>query len=145
MRAVIQRVTQASVSSQEKTVGKISTGLVVLVAIHKKDTENTIKKMVEKIIRLRIFEDDDGKMNYSSLDIQAEILLVSQFTLYGDCRKGNRPSFIMAALPEKAKNYYEKLLVEFKKTGLKIETGIFRTAMQINLTNNGPTTIILEI
>lgn len=145
MRAVIQRVTQASVSSQGKTVGKISAGLVVLVAIHKKDTENTIKKMVEKIIKLRIFEDDDGKMNYSSLDIQAEILLVSQFTLYGDCRKGNRPSFITAALPEKAKYYYEKLLVEFKKTGLKIETGIFRTAMRINLTNDGPTTVILEV
>jgi D-aminoacyl-tRNA deacylase len=144
MRSVIQCVSHASVLVNDETVGQIANGLLVLVAVHINDTESSIIKMAEKIIKLRIFEDENQKMNKSVLDIKGEILLVSQFTLYGDCAKGNRPSFIEAAPPDKAKAYYEKLIKTLEAKNIKVKTGQFQAFMKIDLRNEGPTTIILE-
>ncbi len=145
MKVVIQRVTNAHVTSDNLILGSINHGLVIFVAIHQNDTEFSITKMAEKIINLRIFEDENGKMNQSIIDTKGEILLISQFTLYGDCTKGNRPSFITAADPEKAQKYYEKLITALKEKNLKVATGKFRSYMQVNLINDGPTTLIIEI
>jgi len=144
MRCVIQRVSHASVLVNQVPIGCIKDGLLVLVAIHTNDTEKSITKMAEKIINLRIFEDQNEKMNKSVLDIKGEILLVSQFTLYGDCAKGNRPSFISAAAPDKAKRYYEELIKILESKNIKIQTGQFQSRMKIELVNEGPTTIIIE-
>jgi D-tyrosyl-tRNA(Tyr) deacylase len=144
MRSVIQRVEKASVLVNDKIISRIKNGLLVLVAIQKNDTEKNLMKMADKILHLRIFEDDEQKMNKSILETKGEILLVSQFTLYGDCKKGNRPSFIAAAPPDKAKKYYDDLVKIFQKKNIKLQTGQFQAQMKLELINDGPTTIILE-
>ncbi len=145
MRAVIQKVKKASVESGGKIVGKIKKGFLVLLAIHIDDTEEKIRKMAEKIVKLRIFEDENEKMNKSLKDVNGEILVVSQFTLYGDCKKGNRPSFIESAKPDKALDYYEKFIKYLEKSDLKVEKGKFRNMMEVSLVNDGPTTLIVDL
>lgn len=144
MRAVIQRVSKASVKVDGKVVGKIGKGLLVLIGVGKDDNDKDISYMAEKIVNLRIFEDKNGKMNRSLLDIQGEILIISQFTLYGDCRRGRRPSFTDAASPDKGKEYYEKFVEEVKKYGINVQTGIFQAMMEVELINQGPVTILLD-
>lgn len=143
MRAIIQLVTKAQVSVEDKVVGQIGQGLLVLLAIHKDDQEKDIFPLLEKMVNLRIFKDDQGKMNLSLLDVKGEMLIISQFTLYADCSKGRRPSFFDSALPEKAKPLYEKFIQEAKKVIPKVETGSFGAYMQVSLINDGPITIIL--
>lgn len=145
MRAVIQRVDYSSVKVNNKIVGEIDKGLMVLVGVGPEDDENDIEYMVNKIINLRIFEDSLGKMNLSLKDINGEILIVSQFTLYADCRKGRRPSFASAASPEKGEELYNILVDRFKKTGIKkVQTGIYGAHMHISINNNGPVTLLLD-
>lgn len=144
MRAIVQRVDRADVTVDGKVTGSISKGLLVLVGVTDTDTEKDIQYLADKVTGLRIFEDAEGKMNLSVKDIGGEILSVSQFTLYGDCRKGKRPSFDKAANPEMADAYYEKFNELCRKQGLKVETGIFRAHMLVGLVNNGPVTIILD-
>ena len=144
MKAVVQRVKKAQVKIHSETVGKIKKGLLVFLGVKTGDTEKDVKLLAEKIINLRIFSDKQDKMNLSLLDIKGEILIVSQFTLYGDCSKGRRPNFIHAAPPEIAENLYERFIQEIKKTGLTTQTGQFGAMMDIELINNGPVTLILE-
>lgn len=144
MKAVIQRVKKASVTVDGKVVGSINTGLVVLLGIHENDTINELQWIADKILKLRIFDDSDGKMNISVKDVDGDILLVSQFTLYGDLKKGTRPSYIEAARPEVAIPLYEKMIELLKMDGLRVETGIFGAMMDVELINSGPVTIILE-
>ncbi|MBU1397481.1 MAG: D-tyrosyl-tRNA(Tyr) deacylase [Proteobacteria bacterium] len=144
MRAVVQRVKESSVSVDGKIIGKIGAGLLVLIGIAKKDTISDIDFIADKILNLRIFEDENKKMNMSVLDIGGEILVVSQFTLLGDCRKGRRPSFIDAAEPEKANELYEKFVEKIRGRGVKVKTGIFRAMMDVSLVNDGPVTLIVE-
>ncbi|MDD5290829.1 MAG: D-aminoacyl-tRNA deacylase [Patescibacteria group bacterium] len=144
MRAVIQRAKEAEVKVGGKIIGKISKGLLVLLAIHQDDTEDKIEKLATKIINLRIFADKADKMNLSVKDVKGEILVVSQFTLYGDTSKGNRPSFIESAKPEKAVPYYEKFVEKIKNNGIKTETGEFGAMMEVSLINDGPVTIIID-
>jgi len=144
MRAVIQRVKNAEVKIDGKIVGKIGKGLLVLLAVHQDDTEDKIEKMAAKIINLRIFADEEDKMNLSVKDVGGEILVVSQFTLYGDISKGNRPSFIESAKPDKVVPYYEKFVEKIKTSGLKTATGKFGAMMEVSLTNDGPVTIVVE-
>ena len=144
MRAVIQRVKEAEVKISGKTVGKIGKGLLVLLAVHQDDTEDKIERLATKIINLRIFADKDDKMNLSIKDVGGEILVVSQFTLYGDISKGNRPSFIESAKPDKAVPYYEKFVEKIKVSGLKTATGEFGAMMEVSLINDGPVTIIID-
>lgn len=143
MRAVVQRVRRASVSVAGECVGKIERGLLLLIGIEPSDAQSDIDYIVKKCTQLRIFEDADGKMNLSAGELGYEILLISQFTLFGDARKGNRPSFIAAARPETAIPVYEKLIDAFR-TQLHTETGIFGADMQVELVNNGPVTILLD-
>lgn len=144
MRVVLQRVLNSSVKVEEKVVGKIDQGLLVLVAFTKEDTMDGIKYMVNKIINLRIFDDEEKVMNKSLIDINGSILSVSQFTLYADSKKGNRPSYKKALESNEAKKLYEKFNDEFRKLHVKIETGIFGADMQVSLINDGPVSIILE-
>ena len=144
MRCVIQRVQMASVKVEGEQVGCIASGLLVFIGVGKEDTQTDLSWMVKKIVELRIFEDVDGKMNHSVMEKKGEILLVSQFTLYGDCRKGKRPSFTEAAAPELAEDYYKQAIEQFREQGIKVETGIFGADMQVELVNDGPVTIILE-
>jgi D-tyrosyl-tRNA(Tyr) deacylase len=144
MRAIIQRVQNASVSVNEKVTGQISRGLLVFLGIGENDTNDDIKYIIDKTINLRIFSDSDDKMNLSLRDINGQILLVSQFTLYGDCRKGRRPSFDSAMRPKEAESLYETFIAELKKIGICAETGIFGADMQVSLTNDGPVTIMLD-
>jgi len=144
MRSVVQRVKQASVSVKGETVGKISTGLLVLLAVGQGDGEKEVTWIVDKIVGLRIFEDEAGKMNCSVQDVRGEILMVSQFTLYGDCRSGKRPSFMTAAPPEQAKALFEQIIEATRSRGLKVETGVFQAEMDVALINNGPVTILLD-
>lgn len=144
MRVVLQRVLNSSVKVEEKVVGKIDQGLLVLVAFTKEDTIDEIKYMVNKIINLRIFDDEEKVMNKSLIDIDGSILSVSQFTLYADSKKGNRPSYKKALESNEAKKLYEKFNDEFRKLHVKIETGIFGADMQVSLINDGPVSIILE-
>ena len=144
MRVVLQRVLNSSVKVEEKVVGKIDQGLLVLVAFTKEDTMHEIKYMVNKIINLRIFDDEEKVMNKSLIDINGSILSVSQFTLYADSKKGNRPSYKKALESNEAKKLYEKFNDEFRKLHVKIETGIFGADMQVSLINDGPVSIILE-
>lgn len=144
MRAVVQRVKESSLSVDGKIIGKIGAGLLVLIGIAKKDTISDIDFIADKILNLRIFEDENKKMNRSVLDIGGEILVVSQFTLLGDCRKGRRPSFIDAAEPEKANELYEKFVEKIRGRGVKVKTGIFRAMMDVSLVNDGPVTLIVE-
>ena len=145
MRTVIQRVKKASVTVDENITGEISHGLLLLVGIGEGDMEEDVHWQADKIARLRIFEDDEGKMNRSVKDAEGEILVVPQFTLYGDASKGTRPSFIKAANPEIAEILYQKMITYFKnKTNLTIENGVFGANMDVELINDGPVTIILE-
>ncbi len=145
MRAVIQRVKEASVEVDGKVVGKIGNGILVLLGVGKDDTEEDMKWIADKVVNLRIFQDENGKMNLSLLDIGGEVLVVSQFTLYGDARKGRRPSFTEAAPPEKGKEFYKKFVEYLKeKYNIKVETGEFGTMMDVHLVNWGPVTILLD-
>ncbi|KJS20328.1 MAG: D-tyrosyl-tRNA(Tyr) deacylase [Clostridiaceae bacterium BRH_c20a] len=144
MRAVIQRVKKASVSVEEKIVGKINQGIVVLLGITHDDTEEDAKYLAEKITNLRIFEDENNKLNLSLLDIKGKILSVSQFTLYGDCRKGRRPSFTEAAYPKLAEELYNKFNQYLEGLNIEVEKGVFQAYMQVEIINDGPVTILLE-
>lgn len=145
MKLVIQRVTSSSLYIEGSLISQIKQGLVVFIGISKSDSENVIDKLVKKLLNLRVFEDEYSKMNYSILDIQGEILLVSQFTLYADTRKGNRPSFINAADPNNAEPLYNKFLEKLHIVlGDNLKTGRFGANMQIELVNDGPVTIIVE-
>ena len=144
MRAVIQRVKQASVTVDNRIVGKIQQGILVLLAVAQNDTLEEAKFLARKISELRIFEDEHDKMNLSVLDVKGSLLVVSQFTLYGDCRKGRRPSFDQSADPQTAEELYEQFVELVKQTGLNVETGQFRARMDVALVNDGPVTFILE-
>ncbi len=144
MKIVVQRVTSSSVEVKNKIVGKINKGLMVLVGFTENDNIDTIKYMVNKILNLRIFDDENQVMNLSVKDINGEILSISQFTLYGDARKGNRPSYINALKGEEATKLYDIFNEELRKSNLKIETGIFGEDMKVSLINDGPITIIIE-
>lgn len=144
MRCVIQRVTEASVTTGGEVVGKIGKGLMVLVGVSVDDTDKDVRYMADKVPNLRIFEDEDGKMNLSLKDVGGAILAVSQFTLYGDARGGRRPGFTAAARPEPANELYEKLVAAWRAQGLSVETGRFRTDMQVALINDGPVTLLMD-
>jgi D-tyrosyl-tRNA(Tyr) deacylase len=144
MRAVVQRVTRAQVAVNGEVTGKISCGLVVLLAVGNADTESNADYLADKIVGLRIFEDDNGKMNLAVSDIRGEVLVVSQFTLYGDVRRGKRPSFDAAASPQRARELYEYFVERIRATGLVCETGRFQETMQVELVNDGPVTILLD-
>lgn len=143
MKLVVQRVLNASVEVENKIVGKIDKGYMVLVGIHENDTEKEADFLANKLINLRIFEDENEKMNLSIEDVKGELLLISQFTLYGDSSHGNRPSFIEAAKPEKANKLYEYFCNKCSKS-VHVEKGIFGADMKVSLVNDGPVTIILE-
>ncbi len=145
MRAILQRVSEAKVKVAGHSVGEIKQGLLVLVAIGHHDNEKQASKMLDKILKLRIFDDSEGKLNLSIKDIGGELLIVSQFTLFADASQGNRPSYIQAARPEQAKPMYEKFVELARASGLKVATGQFQTPMEIQLVNDGPVTISLEI
>ena len=147
MRAVIQRVTEAQVTAgegREEVVGRIGAGLCILLPVHKDDDENNAESLARKIASLRIFADAQGKLNRSVGETRGEVLVVSQFTLYGDCRKGNRPSFSAAAPPAKAERLYEFFVARLRAAGLRVATGRFQAAMNVALVNHGPVTLILE-
>lgn len=145
MRALIQRVTSASVKVDGKIVGKIGKGFLVFLGIYEEDTEEKIEKLTKKIINLRIFNDKNDKMNLSIKDVKGEILLISQFTLCADTRKGNRPSFISAKNPYEANKIYEKTIESIENEGIIVEKGIFGADMKVELLNDGPVTILLDI
>jgi len=144
MRAVVQRVKTASVSINRATVGKINSGLLVFLGIETADNAEDINWLVKKILGLRVFADADGKMNLSALDIGAELLIVSQFTLHASTKKGNRPSFVKSAKPIIALPLYEVFIEEVRKSGLVVETGNFGAVMQVNIQNDGPVTLIID-
>lgn len=144
MRAIIQKVREASVVVDNEKVSEIGPGFMVLLGVKDTDDKDDLAYIKKKISNLRIFEDDDEKMNLSLKDVGGEILVVSQFTLYGDARKGNRPSFTKSAKADKAKEYYEILIDELREEGFNVKTGVFQTHMQVSLTNDGPVTIILD-
>lgn len=145
MRALVQRVESASVSSDGEVVGRIGPGLCVLVGVTHTDTAELAPKMAAKLWNLRIFDDDDGVMNRSVAECGGELLVVSQFTLYGDTRKGRRPSWIEAAPPDQAEPIIERLVSELEGLGASVETGRFRTEMSVGLVNDGPVTVMLEL
>ena len=144
MRAVVQRVTYSSVEVNGEIVGRINKGFNVLIGISKDDTEEDMNYIRDKIINLRVFSDENDKMNLSLLDIKGDILLISQFTLYGDARKGRRPNFMNALGGDEAKNFYDKFVKMMKETGLKVETGIFGADMKVDIKNDGPVTILFD-
>lgn len=144
MRCVIQRVTEASVTVEGEVIGKIGKGYMILIGVSAEDGDKDVKYMADKVPNLRIFEDEDGKMNRSILDVGGEILAVSQFTLYGDARGGRRPSFSTAAKPEMANELYVKLVEAWRAQGLHVETGRFRAEMQVALINDGPVTLLMD-
>ncbi len=144
MRAVIQRVARASVKVDGKIAGEIGVGLAVLLGVGKDDADEDAKYIADKIAGLRIFEDDRGKMNLSVLDVGGSVLVVSQFTLFADCRKGRRPSFMGAADPEEAKRLYERVIELLDRTGAPTAEGVFKATMDVELVNNGPVTILLD-
>lgn len=144
MRAVVQRVTESKVVVDGEIVGEIGQGLLVLLGVGKKDGLKDVEYLAGKIVNLRIFEDDEGKMNRSLLDIGGQALIVSQFTLWGDCRKGRRPSFIDAAPPDAAEKLYLEFVDKAASYGIKTQTGRFGAMMQVDLVNDGPVTLIIE-
>ncbi|MFZ1956513.1 MAG: D-aminoacyl-tRNA deacylase [Desulfobacterales bacterium] len=144
MRAVIQRVKESIVSVDGREVGRIGHGMLVLLGVHRQDTDAGAKDLARKISHLRIFEDAGGKMNRSLLDTGGEMLVVSQFTLYGDCRKGRRPSFVEAAPPAMAERLYNCFVDRVRQEGIVVETGRFRAMMAVGLVNDGPVTLILD-
>jgi D-tyrosyl-tRNA(Tyr) deacylase len=144
MRAVVQRVTRSSVTVDDRTVGSIEAGLMVLLGVAEADSEKEAAYLADKIVHLRIFEDEKGKMNRSLLESGGEMLVVSQFTLLGDCRKGRRPSFVAAAPPETAQRLYDHFVERVRLKGVAVATGQFRAMMQVGLVNDGPVTLIVE-
>jgi D-aminoacyl-tRNA deacylase len=144
MRAVVQRVASSKVIVDEKIIGSINKGLNILVGISKEDTEEDLLYIKEKVINLRIFEDEADKMNLSLLDVKGEILVISQFTLYGDCRKGRRPNFMEAEGGEKAKVLYKRFVELLRESNLKVETGEFGAHMKVDIQNDGPVTLMLD-
>jgi len=144
MRAVVQRVSRARVVVEARVTGEIAAGFLVLLGVGRADTSETAAVMAEKIVNLRIFNDERGKMNRSLLDTGGAILVVSQFTLYGDARGGRRPSFIQAAAPEQGKSFYEEFVRAVAALGVRVETGVFQAHMSVELTNDGPVTILLD-
>jgi len=144
MRAVVQRVTEGSVTVDEKVTGAINKGFVVLLGIGNEDTEEDAKYIADKVGNLRVFEDEDGKMNLSLKDVGGAVLAVSQFTLYGDCRKGRRPGFTEAARPEKAKALYDYFTETLRKMDIEVGEGIFQTEMLVKIYNDGPVTLLLD-
>ena len=144
MRAVVQRVSQANVTVDNEKVGEIGPGIMVLIGVADTDTDKDLKYIVDKVMNLRIFDDENGVMNRSVTDAGGSILAVSQFTLYGDARGGRRPSYIRAAKPEPADAMYERAVAAWRESGIHVETGRFRTEMMVSLVNNGPVTILLD-
>lgn len=144
MRAVVQRVSRARVTVDGKVTGEIGQGVLLLLGVAGTDTEDDARYLVDKTLNLRIFEDSDGKMNLSLLDIEGGLLVVSQFTLYGDTRRGRRPSFIDAAPPERANELYELFVSESRKQVSKVATGVFQAMMDVELVNDGPVTILID-
>ena len=144
MKAVVQRVKKSQVKVENTIVSNIGNGLLVLLGVQEDDTQKDADFLVEKIINLRIFEDDSGKMNISLKDVKGELLVVSQFTLLGNCRKGRRPSFIEAAEPETANRLYSYFVKKIRQKGIKTATGRFRAMMEVSLVNDGPVTLIIE-
>jgi D-tyrosyl-tRNA(Tyr) deacylase len=144
MRAVVQRAAKGNVEIDNNIVGSINKGLVVLLGVSEKDTKDDVTYMVEKILNLRVFDDEEGKMNFSLLDIQGELLVVSQFTLYGDCRKGRRPNYMAAAKPEIADELYNEFVKLCRAQNVKTETGVFQADMKVNIVNDGPVTLIVD-
>ncbi|HZV87877.1 MAG TPA: D-aminoacyl-tRNA deacylase [Candidatus Binatus sp.] len=144
MRAVVQRVSRARVTVEGRVTGEIAAGLMILLGIGREDTSDVAASMAEKVANLRIFEDDQGKMNRSLLDVKGSALVVSQFTLYGDARGQRRPSFIAAAPPEKAKTLYEEFTLAMQGLGVDVATGVFQAMMSVELVNEGPVTILLD-
>ena len=144
MKLVIQRVKHASVEVDQVCLGKIGQGLLVLIGVGKEDTKEIAEKMFQKMLKLRIFSDEDGKTNLSLLDVKGELMVISQFTLYANCKKGNRPSFIEAAKPDLATELYEYFLALGKEYLGKVETGEFGADMKVSLLNDGPFTIVLD-
>jgi len=144
MRALLQRVSQARVTVGGSVVGEIGSGLLILLGVAKPDTAGNAEFLVDKILNLRIFPDPAGKMNLSLLDTRGELLVVSQFTLFGDCRKGRRPSFDAAAPAEQARALYESFVESARRSGVRVETGVFQAHMDVALVNDGPVTLMLE-
>ena len=144
MKFVIQRVKEASVQVEQEVIGEIKKGYLVLIGVSDSDTEQVADRMIKKMIGLRIFEDENGKTNLSLADVGGGLLLVSQFTLYANCKKGNRPSFIEAGAPDKANEMYEYVIRECKKTVPEVQTGSFGAEMEVSLVNDGPFTILLD-
>lgn len=144
MRVVVQRVKHSSVAVDANIVGKINEGLLILLGIKNGDTQKDVTWLANKVVSLRIFEDENGKMNKELKEINGSILLISQFTLYGDCVKGKRPSFIEAAKPEIAIPLYEKFIDTLKNQGINVETGIFGADMKVDLLNDGPVTLVID-
>ena len=144
MRAVIQRVKQSLVTVENQTIGKIGNGLLVFLGVAEQDGNRDADYLADKIANLRVFEDENGKMNRSLLETSGEMLVVSQFTLLGDCRKGRRPSFINAAGPDQANALYERFVSLVRQKGISVQTGQFQTMMAVSLINDGPVTLILE-
>jgi D-tyrosyl-tRNA(Tyr) deacylase len=144
MRAVVQRVKESSVKADNEVIGRIDKGLLVLLGVAKGDTSSDADYLAKKIANLRIFEDDDAKMNRSLLSTSGKMLVVSQFTLLGDCRKGRRPSFAAAAEPQKALELYENFVQQVRRLGIPVETGRFQALMEVALINDGPVTLVLE-
>lgn len=144
MRVVVQRCKKAKVTVGDEITGSIETGLTVLVGVTHDDEEKDARYLAEKVAGLRIFEDADGKMNHSVMDVGGAVLSISQFTLYGDCRKGKRPNFMAAAKPEAAETLYELFNSELRAKGLQVETGVFGAMMDVSLTNWGPVTLVMD-
>lgn len=144
MKLVVQRVLEANVKVDSKIVGQIAQGFVVLLGVGEHDTKESVDYLVQKLLKLRVFTDEHDKMNLSIQDVKGELLIISQFTLYADCSGGNRPSFINAAKPEQANELYEYFVQECRKSGTKVQTGIFAADMKVSLVNDGPVTILLE-
>ena len=144
MRCVVQRVTEAKVTVGDEVTGEIEKGMVALIGVSSEDGSADLKYIFEKVMHLRIYDDENGVMNKSILDVGGAILAVSQFTLYGDARGGRRPSYFRAAKPEKANEMYEQLIARWREAGIRVETGRFRTEMQVSLVNDGPVTILLD-
>ena len=143
MRAVVQRVASSKVIVDESTIGEINKGLLILLGVTHEDTSKDVDYLLDKIVNLRIFEDENDKMNLSLKDVNGELLVVSQFTLYGDCRKGRRPNFTNAAKPDLATSLYEEFIDKAKKEGIKVGTGKFGAHMMVDLVNDGPVTILI--
>lgn len=144
MKFVIQRVKKAKVEVEDKVIGEIGEGFLVFIGVANEDTKEIADKLVKKLLGLRIFADEEGKINLSLADVKGELLLVSQFTLYADCKKGNRPSFIRAGAPDFANEMYEYMIQKCRESGVKTETGIFGADMQVSLVNDGPFTILYD-